>query len=125
MLSSASNMARQRRPTGPTYYIDKTWKDETQLRMKKQGILPADLARKIACKPSAISYLFGPICQQSRLVPKVHHVLGLPPPPAAQAREPDVERDEARRRLDRIWKELTPEQRELLLGIGAQMKRRD
>lgn len=87
--------------------------------MVEQGISQADLARKIGCRPSALTALFKPETQQSRLVPKIHRVLGWPPPQKASAGK----RDEARQRLERIWQELTPEQRELLLGIGAQMKR--
>lgn len=87
--------------------------------MEKHGVTQADLARQLNVSPGSLTGLFKAETKQSRLVPAIHRALGLAPPPPTRV----IERDEARQRLDRIWRELTPEQREILLSVGAQMKR--
>lgn len=99
--------------------VDDAWRDDIRALMKRKGISQADLARAASVMPSAITLIFKPETMQSRLVPAIHKVLGLPPPTTTVV----LERDEARVRLEKIWRELTPEQRELLLSLGAQMHR--
>jgi transcriptional regulator with XRE-family HTH domain len=99
--------------------VDEAWRDDVRALMKRKGISQADIARAAGVKPSAITNLFKPETKQSRIVPAVHRVLGLPPPNTTAVSE----RDEVRQRLDKIWRELTPAQRELLLELGASMKR--
>lgn len=99
--------------------VDESWKRDVRALMERKGISQADLARAAGVMPSAITLLFKAETIQSRLVPAIHKALGLPAPTITAVSE----RDEARARLDKIWRELTTEQRELLLSLGAQMQR--
>lgn len=121
MLLSTYDMGRQRRPSGPHFPVDKDWKRDIRARMERQGISQADLARSVGCKSSALTVLFGPETKQSRLVPAIHRALGLSAPVSTSA----LERDEARSRLERVWHELTPSQREILLSVAEEMRRRE
>ena len=101
--------------------VDKEWKDDVRALMKRKGISQADLARTLKVSPGSLTLLFKPDTKQSRLVPAIHRALGLTTPVTTRVDE----RDELRQRLKRIWRDLTPEQREILLTVGAQMKRKD
>ena len=113
-------MVRQKRPTGPLWTVDDDWKKDVERRMEKQGISRADLARRIRelggqCTASAITILFRKSTKQSRLVPYVHRVLGM-----AETTAPVVAiaKDDAFRRLQRVWRDLTDQQREHLIATG-------
>jgi len=114
-------MGRQRRPVGPMWTVDKAWKDDVRALMKRKEISQADLARTLGVSPASLTFLFKPDTKQSRLVPAIHKALGLPTPTTTTVDE----RDELRQRLEKIWRDLTPEQRDLLVSVAAQMKRRD
>lgn len=114
-------MGHQRRPTGPMWTVDRAWKDDVRVLMKQQGISQADLARTLSVSPASLTNLFKPETKQSRLVPAIHKALGIPTPTTTRIDEGD----ELRARLEKIWRDLTPEQRELLVAVGAQMRRRD
>lgn len=83
--------------------------------MDEKGITRADLARECKVTPAAITILFRKGTKQSRLVPQIHKALGMVnnTEPAAA-----IERDDAFRRLQRVWKELTDAQREHLVRTG-------
>lgn len=101
--------------------VDKAWKDDVRALMKRRGISQADLARTLAVSPGSLTFLFKPETRQSRLVPAIHKAFGLPTPTITRVDEGD----ELLGRFEKIWRDLTPEQRELLLAVGAQMRRRD
>jgi hypothetical protein len=100
---------------------DKAWKDDVRAWMKRQSISQADLARTLKVSPGSLTLLFKPDTKQSRLVPAIHRALGLTTPTTTRVDE----RDELRQRLEVIWRDLTQEQREILLSVGAQMRRKE
>jgi hypothetical protein len=108
-------MRKQTRTRGPGWPISNAWKRETQAEMKRQGITPADMARRIKCAPPALNTLFQKRTMQSRLVPAIHKVLGRPAPSTV------VPFDERLRRLVDRWWMLTKDQRLLVLGLVEQM----
>ncbi len=87
--------------------------------MEKRQISQAQLARTIGASPPAIVLLFKPETIQSGLVPAIHRALGFDAPMTTTI----AERDDAKRRLDRVWNELSEDERELLLQIAARFKR--
>jgi transcriptional regulator with XRE-family HTH domain len=89
--------------------------------MLRRGISQADLARTLGVSPGSLTLLFKPETKQSRLVPAIHKALGLTTPTTTRVDE----RDDLRQRLERIWRDLTPEQREILVSVAAQMKRKE
>lgn len=89
--------------------------------LEKRGISQAELARRIGASPGSITLLFKPETVQSRLVPAVHKVLGLDPPSDATT---IGERDDAKRRLDRIWNDFSDEDRATLLAVAERFQRR-
>lgn len=103
--------------------VDKAWQDDIRALLKRRGISQAELARRIGASPGSITLLFKPDTDQSRLVPAIHRCLELTPPPDNTAVAERSEQTEQRREWDKILRELTKEQRELLLGIGRQMRR--
>ncbi len=112
-------MARQRRPRDGYLPVDDPWKVAVHALLEKRGISQAELARKIGASPGSITLLFKPETYQSRLVRAVHKFLDLGPPPEAAT---ITERDDAKRRLDRIWADLTPEDRGVLLGLAERFQ---
>jgi transcriptional regulator with XRE-family HTH domain len=116
-------MVRQRRPSGRSYRIDKAWQDRIRARLAERGISQAQLARMIGASPGSITLIFKPSSEQSRLVAAIHRKLDLEPPPDDTVVAEPNEQTALRRERDRIWNELTDEQRELLLNIGRQMRR--
>lgn len=101
--------------------VDRAWKDDVRALMKRREISQADLARTLGVSPASLTFLFKPETKQSRLVPAIHKALGLPTPLTTRVDEGD----DLLERLQKIWRDLTQEQRELLLAVAAQMKRRD
>jgi hypothetical protein len=101
--------------------VDKAWKDDIRAVMKRLGISQADLARTLKVSPGSLTLLFKPDTRQSRLVPAIHRALGLSTPTTTRVDE----RDELRRRLDDVWRDLTPAQREILLSVAAEMVRKE
>lgn len=100
--------------------VDESWKSDIQARMTETGISRADLSRLVqeqgvTCTPSAITILFRKETKQSRLVPYIHKALEL-----ANTTTPTVAitKDDAFRRLQKIWRDLTSEQREHLAATG-------
>lgn len=106
------DMVRQRRPTGPAFPVDKTWKDDVRAAMKRKGISSADLALKIGVTKSALTVLFRPETKQTRLKPAIHRELGL----VAPDNSPAIERDEAFSRLMRAWPSLSEDERHIVLA---------
>jgi predicted transcriptional regulator len=114
VVPSPFDMVRQRRPAGPAWTVDDSWKRDVKTAMKKAGISQADLAAKIGVTPSAITVLFRPETKQTRLKPAIHKVLGMLPPTSGAA----ITRDDAMNRLLRVWPTLSEEQRELVLATS-------
>lgn len=121
VLSLRANMARQRRPRDGYLPVDEPWKQAVLALLEKRGISRAGLARMIGASPSSITLLFKPETDQSRLVRSVHKVLDLGPPPEAAT---ITERDDAKRRLDRIWADLTVDDRKMLLEVAERFQPR-
>lgn len=113
-------MPRQSRPRGRFSPVDAAWKSEVQALLRRRGISQAELARRIGASPGSIVLLFKPDTVQSRLVLAVHRVLGLEPPADATTIS---ERDDAKRRLDRIWSDFTDEDRAALLAVAERFRR--
>lgn len=87
--------------------------------MERRGISQAELARQIGAAPASVTLLFKTETVQSGFVPAIHRALGLQEPVSTLISE----RDDARRRLDRIWRELGEAERELLLDIATRFRR--
>lgn len=83
--------------------------------MEKAGISPAEMARRIKCKDSALTVLWRPETKQSRLVPAIHRELGRPPPSTVTAH------DEILRRINARWPSLSSEQRALVDNLVEQL----
>lgn len=101
--------------------VDKAWKDDIRAVMERQGVSQADLARTLKVSPGSLTLLFKPETKQSRLVPAIHRALDLALPTTTRVDE----RDELRHRLDDIWRDLTPAQREILVSVAGQMIRKE
>lgn len=101
--------------------VDDPWKTAVRAILEKRGISQAELARRISASPGSITLLFKPQTDQSRLVRAIHKVLDLGPPPEAAT---ITERDDAKRRLDRIWASLEPEDRVTLLQVAERFQSR-
>lgn len=114
VLPFPPDMARQRRPTGPAWTVDETWKDDVRAALRSKGISRADLARQIGVSPSAITVLFRPETKQTRLKPAIHRVLGFVEPESA----PAIQRDELWSRLKSVWSQLSDTEREHLIATG-------
>ena len=99
--------------------MDSIWKADIRALMERQQISQAELARRIGAVPGSLILLFKPETIQSRLVPAIHKTLGIEPPQSTTISE----RDDAKRRLDRVWPHLTPEERELVLAVAARFQR--
>lgn len=113
-------MSRQPRPRGPFHPVDNVWKADIRALLEKRGISQAELARRVGASPGSIVLLFKPETVQSRLVPAIHRALGLEPPVQGATIS---ERDDAKRRLDRIWSELDDDDRNALLAIAERVRR--
>lgn len=121
MLSSRLQMARQRRPRERYYSVDDAWRADIKALLEKRGISQAELARRIGCSPGAITLIFKPATVQSRLVRLIHKVLELQPPPEAATIS---ERNDGKRRLDRIWDAIAPEDRDALLMVAERFQQK-
>jgi len=121
MVSLQLPMARQRRPRDGYLPVDDPWKAAVQALLEKRGISQAELARRISASPGSITLLFKPHTVQSRLVRSIHKVLDLGPPIEAPT---ITERDDAKRRLDHVWRDLTPEDRATLLAVAERFQQR-
>lgn len=108
VLTSWPDMARQTRPSGPSWPVDDAWKRGVLAEMAEAGISRSEMARRVGCKPSALTVLFGPETIQSRLVPAIHRELSRPAPSIVTAS------DEVLRRINRKWPSLSKEQRTLI-----------
>lgn len=83
--------------------------------MKKAGISPAEMARRIKCTPGALTVLWRPETRESRLVPLIHRELGRPAPSTVTAT------DEILRRINARWSSLTEEQRAIVDALVEQL----
>lgn len=83
--------------------------------MKEAGISQAEMARRIPCKPSALSKLWLPQTRMSRLVPAIHRELGRPAPAMA------ITADEILRRINARWPSLSKEARILVDQLVDQL----
>ncbi len=119
MTTIARDMPTQRRPRGPFYAVDSVWKSDIRALMERQQISQSELARRIGAVPGSLILIFKPQTIQSRLVPAIHKALGLEPPTSTTISE----RDDAKRRLDRVWRDLSPEERELILQLAQRLHR--
>lgn len=111
-------MSITRRQRGPYYQVDAAWKAGIRNLMEKRKISQAELARRIGASPGSIVLLFKPETVQSGLVPAIHRVFQLDPPEGTIISE----RDDPKRRLDRIWNDLSDEKRQLLLQVAAGLR---
>ena len=119
VLTYRRDMHQRRRARGPYFPVDDDWKIAVRALMEKRGISQAEMARRVGASPAAITLLFKPDTVQSGLVAAVHRVLGLDPPGTTTI----TERDELRRRLDRVWRELSDVERELIVQVATSMRR--
>ena len=113
---------RQTRPKGAPELIDEKWKKATLERMKELGITRADLARSCGVTPSAITTIFQPQTESTRLKTAIHKALGF----VAIEATPAVTKEDALRRVTKRWGDLSEEQREhvarlvdMLTGKGS------
>jgi len=115
VLNYLALMSRQPRPSGPSWPVDEAWKRGVQADMKRAGISPAEMARRIGCTPGALTVLWRPRTRESRLVPAIHRELGRPPPSTVTST------DEILRRINARWSSLSKEQRNLVDQLVDQL----
>lgn len=115
MVHYATPMPRQTRPSGPSWPVDEAWKKSVKADMEKAGILPAEMARRIGCDPSALTNLWKPKTRESRLVPAIHRELGRPAPSTVTAT------DAILRRINARWSSLSEEQRAIVDALVEQL----
>jgi lambda repressor-like predicted transcriptional regulator len=118
VFPSSFEMPRQRRPSGPAWTVDETWKDDVRAAMRSKGISRADLARQIGVSPSAITVLFRPETKQTRLKPLIHRALGFVAPESS----PAVARDALYIRMMSVWPHLSDAEREHLITTGELLR---
>lgn len=95
------------------------WKAGILKLMDDKGITKAELSRMCRASDAAISILFKPDTETSRLVPYVHKALGLPPP----AMMP-VFLDQQRAHLEAVWPNLSEDDRRLLVDMAVKISLR-
>ena len=95
--------------------VDEAWKNDVSERMKERGISRSDLARLVGADPASITVLFRDSTKQSRLVPKIHKALGMADTTAPVVA---IARDDAFRRLEKIWRDLSEKERAHLIATG-------
>lgn len=84
--------------------------------MDAQGVTRAELARLVGVSDAAITQLFRQSTKQSRLVPAINRVLGLPPPTQHLGIV-----DALRAELEQLWPGLSVSDRELLIETARRL----
>lgn len=97
----------------------KEWKAKVLELMEQRGISRAELSRRIRVSDAAITVLFRPETETSRLVPAINSAVGLPQPSMVP-----VEADVIRAHLDSIWPNLGEDDRRLLLEMAVKISQR-
>lgn len=105
-------MARQSRPKGRPWPVDDAWKRDVLARLETDGISRAQFARDLGVTPSAITVLFRPATESSRLKAKIHKLFGWLPPEPGEG----VPKDEIYSRLMRGWKKLSKSDQTFVLA---------
>lgn len=74
-------MPNSLRPRGIAWPVSEAWRRETLADMERAGISMCEMASRIACAPTALYGLLrhGDV-KTSRLVSRIHDVLGKPAP---------------------------------------------
>jgi hypothetical protein len=103
----------KKRPTRPLYAINQAWRESVKARMDAMGMNIADLSKAVGFSPSMGSQLLDDKAKakSSKWVPKIHEVLGLPPPQEAQAMTA------SQVRWNQLYERLDERDREHMLGI--------
>lgn len=101
-------------PSGELHTVDDEWKDRVRAALEKLDWSQRDLAARIGASPGAITGLLKPGRSQSRLVLKVHKVLGWPDPTGPV---PAITRVDLHRRLMASLHRLSETDQEHILGI--------
>src|SRR4051812_8915558 len=96
------------------------WKDAVSKRMEELGISRAELSRRCKVSDAAISILFKPDTETSRLVPAIHRALGWPPPAMLP-----VWLDAQRAHLEAVWPNLSDDDRRLLVDTAIKFALRN
>jgi transcriptional regulator with XRE-family HTH domain len=80
----------RKRASRPLYAVNQAWRDAVKAEMAKQDLSVTDLAEAVGISHSMISQLLDDKgkAKSSKHVPKIHEVLGLPPPQEVQAMTP-------------------------------------
>lgn len=100
--------------------VSPKWKSDIGNLMAAKRITRAELSRMCKVSDAAISILFKPETETSRLVPYVHKALGLPPP----AMMP-IFLEEQRAHLDAVWPNLSDDDKRLLVDTAIKFALRN
>lgn len=95
---------RQIHPTGERFTVDDAWKARVRAELVTRDWTQADLAAKISVVPASITNLLKPGVSQTRLVRRVQKVFGWVDDTAPVVA---IGQDEALRRIQRKWGDLT------------------
>jgi hypothetical protein len=95
------------------------WKAAVLKIMEDKKISRAELSRRCRASDAAISILFRPETETSRLVPYVHKALGLPPP----AMMP-IFLDQQRATLEAVWPNLSDDDKRLIVDTAIKFSLR-
>ena len=119
MLREPLDVPNQRRPKGHMWPASPQWKADILKLMEAKRISRAELSRRCKASDAAISILFKPETETSRLVPYVHKALGLPPP----AMMP-IFLEEQRAALESVWPNLSEDDKRLIVDTAIKFSLR-
>lgn len=125
MLSSVVLMARKRdtperqyHPRGELFSVDETWKERVRAELERRGWDQADLADQIPCSQATVTNLLKPAkdggSKQSRYARRILQIFGWPDTTGPVIA---VVPDDALRRIQRKWPQLSEDERNLVSAM--------
>lgn len=96
------------------------WKQLVLETMRDRGVTRAELSRRVEVSDAAITILFRPDTQMSRLVPRINEVLGISAPVQLIGDVVDEDLEE----LQALWKRLGKDDRKTLTDMAGVLARR-
>lgn len=109
-------MSGARRIRGTSWPVTEAWRLGVKADLRAAGISYADLADRIGANPGSIYLILNRGVPSSRFVPRIHEVLGRPPPIVM----PSVDVDSMLRGICERWPLLSQADREAVASFVDQ-----